>query len=145
MGNANSGGRPQPTALKMLRGNPGQRKLNINEPIAPAGELAKPEGLSVGAGAIWDAVAPICLAMGTLTVADVLPFASFCELQATFTACAKLKDTAPSNFSAKLERETANGLRPYYDYFGLTPTARARMTVPQRAKEPESKWAGALK
>ena len=84
--------------------------------------------------------------MGTLTSADLRPFASLCELQATFTACAKLKDTAPSNFSAKLERETAAALRPYYEYFGLTPSARSRISVPKQTPAmPVSKWAGVLK
>ena len=32
MGNWNSGRRPQPTALKVLRGNPGKRPLNVDEP-----------------------------------------------------------------------------------------------------------------
>lgn len=145
MGNANSGGRPQPTSLKMLRGNPGQRKLNINEPLPPAGELERPVTLSVGAVAMWEELAPMLVAMGTLTAVDVRPFAALCELQATFTACAQLKDTAPSNFSAKLERETATALRPFYEYFGMTPSARARISVPKRAEEPQSKWAGALK
>ena len=34
-GNWNSGRRPQPTALKMLRGNPGKRRLPASDP-APA-------------------------------------------------------------------------------------------------------------
>jgi len=87
----------------------------------------------------------MCLAMGTLTAVDVRPFAALCELQATFSDCAKLKDTAPSNFSAKLERETAAALRPFYEYFGMTPSARSRISVPKQAEEPQSKWAGALK
>lgn len=141
MGNPNSGRRPIPTALKVLRGNPGQRKLNENEPTPPAGEITKPDGLSVAAGVIWDELAPVCLAMGTLTTADLRAFAGLCELQATFTAEARLKDLAPDKFSARLERETAVALRPYYEYFGMTPSSRTRLTVPKKA-EPESKWAG---
>jgi hypothetical protein len=73
-----------PTVLKMMRGNPGQRKLNINEPRPPLGDVAKPAGLSSQAVVIWNELAPICQAMGTLTAADLRPFASLCELQATF-------------------------------------------------------------
>jgi len=45
----------------------------------------------------------------------------------------------------KLERETAQALRPYYEYFGLTPASRARITVPKKDEAPVSKWAGQLK
>ncbi len=43
----------------------------------------------------------------------------------------------------RLERNTAQALRPYYEKFGLEPVGRARISVPQ-VKEPESKWAGLL-
>src|SRR5580704_3904596 len=37
------GQKPLPTSLKRARGNPGKRKLNANEPVAPAGPMAMPE------------------------------------------------------------------------------------------------------
>ena len=104
--------------------------------------------------------------MGTLTVADVPAFARMCELQATAEAASAHK--AEPGFSLflfttvvdgagnmhpqvkvhpaiKLEGETAVKLRPYYDYFGMTPSGRARLRVPKKAEEPPSKWAGALR
>ena len=84
MGNQNSGRRPQPTALKVLRGNPGKRKPNVGEPKPPAGEVTQPAELSTGAAGVWAELAPICLAMKTLTPADVRPFRAMCELVATF-------------------------------------------------------------
>lgn len=144
MGYENSGRRPQPTALTVLRGNPSRKKLNENEPVPPAGEITKPGGLSPGAGLVWDELAPICLHMGTLTPADLRPFTTLCELQATFTA-AMVSKGGPA-FDVKLERETANALRPYYALFGLEPVSRARISVPKpKPAEPVSKWAGALK
>jgi hypothetical protein len=97
--------------------------------------------------------------MRTLTVADVRPFASLCELQATMQATAAAKagrslftleigDADPKSLTVKidavlkLERETANALRPYYEVFGLTPSARARLAMPPTAEAPVSKWAG---
>jgi len=100
----------------------------------------KPEGLSLGASVIWDELAPICLYMGTLTSGDVRPFAKLCELEATFMKAVSVKDTP--DFDARLERETANALRPYFEYFGMTPSARARLSVPKKADAPQSKWAG---
>jgi len=93
---------------------------------------------------VWDELAPIALAMKTLTVADVRPFGTLCELQSTLLQAVSVKGTEA--FDARLERDTAVALRPYYELFGLTPVARARIVVP-KAKEQEqaSKWAGALK
>lgn len=111
---------------------------------------------------MWDRLAPVCLAMGTLTVADVATFAAMCELQATMVEASSQKD-APGfgmftlgedyngvpkvgvHAAIKVERETATALRPFYDYFGMTPTSRSKIQVPKQAEEPESKWAGALK
>lgn len=162
MGYENSGRRPQPTALKMLRGNPSKTKLNEHEVRPPSGEVVKPAGLSVAAAVVWDELAPVCLAMGTLTPADVRPFGTLCELQSTLNQASSQKDapgfapftvsddyngapTVKIHAAIKLERETATAIRPYYALFGLEPVSRARISVPKQAEEPVSKWAGALK
>ena len=163
MGYENSGRRPEPTALTVLRGNPSRKKLNVNEAVPPHGPVTKPVWLSEGGGTVWDRIAPVCEAMGTLTTADVETFASLCELQWSFQQTAASKDgrqlfrlerdgkedDAPMKIVVdgvlRVERETATALRPYYDYFGMTPSSRARISVPKPKDQPESKWAGALK
>lgn len=92
---------------------------------------------------MWNELAPIAVAMGTLTAADLRPFATLCELQVTFTTAARRKGT--DRFDARLERETATAIRPYYALFGLEPVSRARIAVPKKSDEPVSKWAGVLK
>ena len=162
MGNQNSGRRPKPTALKLLQGNPGQRKLNQDEPKPPQGQVIMPERLSKGAKDVWADVAPVCLQMGTLTVADVDAFAEYCELQATARAASAQKsepgfslflhtttvDSAGNEHqnvkvhpAIKIEGDMAVKLRPYYEYFGLTPSSRARLVV-KKNEELVSKWAG---
>lgn len=160
MGYENSGRRPQPTALKMLRGNPGKTKLNALEPQPPEGDVNPPAGLSKMAVRVWEELAPVCLAMGTLTVADIRPFARLCELQADLDAACAAKDApefamftvsddyngAPKmglHAAIKLEKELSPVIRPYYQLFGLDPVSRARIQVP-KAEKPASKWAGAL-
>src|SRR5438128_8405580 len=140
MGYENSGRRPQPTALKVLRGNPGKRKPNPAEPIPPSGEVQKPL-MSTKAGEIWDRLAPIATAMGTLTVADVTAFRTLCELQATLELASAQKD-APVTLAAamKIEKEFAPIVRPYYALFGLDPVSRTRIQVPKKTAEPISKW-----
>ena len=156
-GNANSGRRPQASALKVLRGNPGKRKLSGSEPTPPDGVVAKPGTLSVVAGAVWDELAPVAMAMGTLTVADCAAFATLCELEATRRQASAQKDaegfgmfTLSEDYNGamkvgvhaaiKVERETATALRPYYEKFGLEPSGRARIALPNR--KPVSKWDG---
>lgn len=159
-GNANSGRRPQPTALKVIRGNPGKRKLNTSEPKPPSGAVVKPAYLSKMAGVVWDEEAPIAIAMGTLTPADRSAFAKLCELEATSRHASQQKDAPEwamftlsedynsalkvgTHAAVKVERETATALRPYYEKFGMEPSGRGRIAV-QKSQEPASKWAGIL-
>jgi hypothetical protein len=160
MGNRNSGRRPKPTALKVLQGNPGQRRLNEQEPKPPPGDVEAPEAISRAARVVWDRLAPIAKAMGTLTTADADSFKTLCELQASLDMASRAKDApefAPFTLSEdyngapkmgvhgalSLELKYAPVIRPYYEKFGLEPVGRARISVP-KTKEPESKWAGVL-
>jgi hypothetical protein len=114
--------------------------------------------MSQAGSVIWDELAPVCLAMGTLTTADVVPFATMCELQATMREVSASKDgrelfrlQADEDDAARLaivvdavlkaERDTAGALRPYYALFGLEPISRAKISTP-KAEKPTSKWAG---
>lgn len=163
-GNQNSGRRPKPTALKVLQGNPGKRKLNQGEPKPPEGEVTVPETLSGVAKVVWGELAPVALAMGTLTTADVAAFGTLCELEATRREASAEKDrkgfspfllttmvdsagnehqNIKQHPAITLERNTAAALRPYYEKFGLEPVGRARISVPKR-DEPVSKWAGII-
>jgi P27 family predicted phage terminase small subunit len=160
MGFENSGRRPQPTAVKLARGNPSKTALNLREPKPPPGEIRKPKGLSVLAGEVWDELAPICRYMGTLTRADVKPFARLCELQADLDKACEAKDapgfgmfTVSQDFDGapkvglhaaiKLEKDFSSIIRPYYALFGLDPYSRARLTTGKH-EESDSKWAGKL-
>ena len=150
MGHENSGRRPyrQPTAIKVLRGNPGKRKFDTREPLPPVDSpVVKPAGLSPGAVVVWEEMAPIVLAMRTLTAGDVRTFATYCELQATFdhvivekskpgylpvmwTENAAGEPVATIHPVVKLERETAAGLKPVLLVFragavGAVPDDRA--------------------
>jgi P27 family predicted phage terminase small subunit len=157
-GNKSSGRRPKPTALHVLRGNPSKKPLNLAEPQPPADPVVVPDGLTPGARIVWGRMAPICVAMGTLSVGDVPAFVSFCELQASFDLLMVTK--AAPGFALlrwtedatgdrilvvhpvlRLERETAAALRPYYEHFGLTPAARSRIMVRPAAAPAVSKWA----
>ena len=75
---AKRGRKPKPTALKKLEGNPGKRQLNEYEPLPPISALRCPNYLLPEARKEWRRLAPSLIAMGVLTVADVVPFAAYC-------------------------------------------------------------------
>jgi hypothetical protein len=144
-GNSNSGRRPEPTALTLLRGNPSKKRLNAQEPTPPPGEVLKPVGLTPGADQAWERLAPVCLEMGTLTRADVAAFIMLCELEGTIALAREWKAKPRKRAEGlKLEKELAPIVRPYYALFGLDPVSRARIQVPKKSASPVSKWAGIL-
>lgn len=163
-GNRNSGRRPQPTALKVLRGNPSKTRLNEQEPKPPAGAVTPPDGVSPQALDVWATLGPVAIAMGTLTTADTVAFATLCELEATrrlasaekgregFTpflittttdAAGNEHPNVKEHPAIRLERHTATAVRPYYERFGLEPAGRSRLSVP-KAQESVSKWTGVI-
>ena len=116
-------------------------------PPANAVKVPKPAYLSAQAGQVWDALAPRCEAMGTLTPTDVRAFTVLCELQATQEAVCALKN-APGfqpvlsggrpDPAFRLERESAAALRPWYESFGLTAGSRVRLHVEAPSEQPKS-------
>ena len=142
MGNRNSGPRPTATAVKLLRGVRKDR-INFQEARPPTGAIAKPPELWDRAARVWDELAPLCLDMGTLSAADVRPFALLCELQATAIVASEMK-RKPKTFrdGAALEKQVATAIRPYYALFGLDPVSRQRIRVASNDAPPVSKWAG---
>jgi phage terminase small subunit len=135
MGNKNSGRRPSPTALKLLRGNPGKRELNQREPQPPSDAVVKPDYLTPISARIWDEMAPDCIAMGTLTRPDIEAFAKMCELEASARFWSQGKEL-PGWKNQREERDAAAALKAFYIEFGKTPSSRSRIKVP---KQPEQK------
>ena len=72
------GPKPKPSAAGS-HGNPGKRALSENEPVPPAGDIIPPDWLSFDGRWIWDSIAPVAISMRTLTTADVLTFARYCD------------------------------------------------------------------
>src|SRR5438093_14589 len=83
MGNWNSGRRPQPTVLKMLRGNPSKTPLNANEPQPerasasfdePPIELTDPVAI-----AEWTRVAPMLRKCGLVSETERTALTALCQ------------------------------------------------------------------
>lgn len=126
-----SGPPPTPTALKILRGNPGHRKLNRTEPQpGPLLSLDPPPELPAPAAAIWRAIAPEAARLTLLDTLSVRVFATACRLQAVGEAqLARVerkpgaKPTTALWAAAKCLEKAAT----LWARFGLDPASRSRL------------------
>jgi phage terminase small subunit len=139
---------PQPTALKVARGNPGQRRLNASEPRPQPASAEAPAGLSAGALSVWEELAPELARIGLLTLVDRRLLVTACRLQALGEAyladveAARKPRPSPKLWAATkcLEKAMAIFLR-----FGVTPAERSRLETPAPlATTPRSRWESLL-
>ncbi len=143
----------------MLTGRPSSvAKRLAPEVSAPDGEVVVPATLSPEGRVVWDRLAPIAIAMRTLTPADCEAFKNLCELQATLDHVSVAK-AAPGyspivvtensdgyvqtaiHAVTRLELQATAAIRPYFERFGLDPSSRSRFSI--ATAKPASKW-GAL-
>lgn len=161
-GNWNSGRRPQPTAIKLLRGNPGKRRINPNEPAPPPLDASfddPPPALNGDehAKAEWRRVAPILRACGLVTEAERTALLALCHQWSRYLeAHAQVREhgmmvanaaglDVPNPFLGVADRALVHCQRLWAE-LGLTPTGRARVArLPSGRIEPvapPSKWGG---
>ena len=135
------GRKPKPTALKILEGNPGCRKLNENEPKPLPIIPDCPEWLSGKAKKIWEKLAPMLENMGVLTEADEIALAAICSLYARYKDLEKVIDkkgyTEKNSRSGvkpvpefAMSRDCLKLLKSFLSEFGLTPSSRSRINLP---------------
>ena len=129
------GRRPVPTALKLRRGNPGKRPMTAGEPQPPVAGLVCPEHLPPVAAAEWARIVPVLIDLGLATVADRAVLEAYCVLYDQFeerTIAGKVQP--PAAIAA---------LRACMVELGLTPAARAKLTVqPRHGDEKEARYFG---
>jgi P27 family predicted phage terminase small subunit len=159
-GNKNSGRKPQPTALRILRGNPGKRPLNRAEPAPPAvtAEFDTPplelEGDPL-AQTEWRRLAPILRGCKLVTEAERTALVALCQVWShMLTAQAAIRkvgmllstDSGPkANPAIAVYNAALSQIRPLWEQLGLTPAGRARIYALPGKDEPErSKWDGLL-
>jgi len=147
---------PTPTALKIIRGNPGKGRLNRNEPKPAPSPLDPPTWLrgDATALAIWREEAPRLLTLGLLGQVDRLLFAALCERASVYRRAARTlragltQDTNGGKISrpeVSIARGALYGLRQIAGAFGMSPSDRTRLMAEPPTGERKSKWAGRLK
>ena len=76
------GRKPVPTRLRALRGNPGKRPLNRDEPALEATQPDTPTWLTGEPLDRWQVIAPQLAQLGLLTTIDVDALAAYCQVWA---------------------------------------------------------------
>ncbi len=159
-GNHHSGRRPQPTALRILKGTVRRRQTIDASQIAPAGEAfdVVPQEL-VGdalAAAEWARVAPLLRQARMISEAERTLLIALCQqwslyLQATATIqqdgpLAPGRDGTPRPTPYVRMADTAlRHCERFWADLGLSPNSRARSLAPPGAgAERTGKWAGLL-
>ena len=134
------GPRPEPTILKIAKGNPGKRHLNKDEPKPASDGIQPPEWVTGNALAKWNEIVPQLLAMGVMTNADVEPIARYCTMHEQYVKYldqvrrgldvlvirddkGKVKYMQSTPAAVMLTKLAASMLRIEQE-FGLTPSAR---------------------
>lgn len=162
MGNWNSGRRPQPSALKVLRGNPGKRPLRADEakPEAASAEFDAPPAILADdpvAAAEWARVAPLLRRCGIATEAERASLLALCQQWSQYLeAHGKVRalgmivkgagDAPIANPYIKLATKSLQACLKLWVELGLTPSSRSRLSsLPAPDAVPkESRWAGLL-
>ena len=134
------GRRPKPSKLKKLAGNPGRRPLNLAEP-EPGGRARCPGHLSPEAKREWRRLTPELERLGLLTSVDRAALAAYCTCWALAIEAQKAiqkhgvliitDGRLLKNPVCNVLRDMFAQMRLYEVEFGMTPSSRSRIHVPQ--------------
>ena len=133
-----AGRKPKPTAIKILEGNPGKRKLNENEPKPLKKAPPCPKWLEPEAKKEWRRLAKALEAMGVLTEADMAACAGYCQSYARWKEAEEritdrgLVIRTPSGYPQQvpyisIAQQYLKLMQQFAEQFGLTPAARSRI------------------
>lgn len=110
----------KPTALKVVQGVPGHRRLPENEPQPPKG-VRMPKYLSKAAAQHWGTVVAQLEPLGVLTVVDDVALAMYCEQFALWRAAT---DAIARDGLVTISR---HGVPKYSPHVGIAASAHDRM------------------
>lgn len=131
---------PEPTRLKLLKGNPGKRRLNTAEPAPEIKAPDCPKWLTKVAREEWNRVLPELLRLQVISMLDRAALAGYCQSYAnwrhaqgilkrfgfTFTTDKGYVGQRPEVAIAQRERQI---MRQFQQELGLTPSARSRVST----------------
>jgi P27 family predicted phage terminase small subunit len=150
---------PEPTVIKMARGNPGLRKPNAREPKPKAGNIKPPKYLAGESLKCWKSITPGLIATGVMTEADVPTLARYCtmyeqwlrylaEVRAGRDVLTIYNDDGSVKYqqqtpAATMQQKLATSMLRIEQEFGLTPSARTGIVAKtDEEDDPLAKYLG---
>lgn len=141
------GRKPTPTVLKLLRGNPGRRRIDPTEPMPERMDTDCPAELSDrDAAEEWERTIVPAINLGHVTVSDRVLAIAHCDLWATWRSqladaarhahvVAAGKNQYPTPNPARgMANKTLQLLIKVDQELGLSPVSRSRVSVDRGAK-----------
>ena len=139
---------PQPTALRLLYGNPSNRPINGREPHPRIKRPRCPDHLDEAGRREWRRLVPILSRMRVLTEADGIALANLCQQYAMLQqAQVKLQKTGllMKTKSGYIQQSplvgiissTVDQVNKLCREFGLTPASRTRIQVSEEEESRE--------
>ena len=131
---------PKPTRLKLLEGNRGKRKLDVDAEPRPRLDVPVcPEHLGGEARAEWERIAPELERLGLLTGVDVVALAGYCANWATVIEAERIlgeegvvidgRQGLRMNPAQTIRNQAYTALHRFIVEFGLSPASRSRIKV----------------
>jgi phage terminase small subunit len=121
---------PEPTALKIVKGHAGRKRLpSTVEPTLPALTAVPPapDWLTGAGQAVWRRTAEVLIAAHILTPLDLPALEIYAE---TYERWQRARRVRPADARAiKATTEAAGQLRLIANELGLSPTGRARLRI----------------
>lgn len=140
------GRKPTPTHLKLIKGNPGKRPINPNEPKPELARPLPPPHLNDDAKVEWGRVIDRLFDLGLMTDLDRAALGAYCQAYGRWSQAerALLKMAESDQLTGALMIKTKNGnaiqnplvgtanhamseMMRYASEFGMTPSARTRI------------------
>jgi P27 family predicted phage terminase small subunit len=153
------GRKPNPTHLKLVKGNPGKRPINESEPKPRRERPSAPAHVSDKARETWGYVTAMLDSMGVLTKADVVALEMLCEAYADYlSARAELKAFGKNYYetvnqtggvmhrahpAVAVMQDADRRIKAWLAEFGMTPSARSRVKADgEQDEDPAEKYFG---
>ena len=141
---------PEPTSLKILKGNAGHRPLNKNEPQY-GGTALPPAGLTDAGQQEWDRIVAILTPVGLATEAEqtilqmyATVYERWVEASDEVQRMGLIVKSPTNNYPMQnpylaVVNKTLDQMKAYLAELGLTPAARTRVTA-TAAPDEENPW-----
>lgn len=148
-------GKPKPTELKKLLGTRKDR-INQNPPTTLPGLPTAPTSIKSDPVALaeWTDLITTLDATGVLSRADGRAVAAYCHLYSRWTrAITALREgeivNSPNGYPMQspwlaIANQAQKQMTSFLIEFGLTPSARSRVTAIKREDETKDKWRGVI-